>query len=202
MSRQTFAVLLEALGLHWRNCSVIAAPTRIMTTKCNIKNNVTLRMLNDNYGESWYTNTSTIVESDIIVMNFGVWYVEQKQLGRKTNHTSGTYLAKMRELVDFMETVRKPHQLIVFRESAEMLRPTSATLNKLGKELQSLWISHRVPMIAHQSAVHANRARPKTNSSTVADLFHDWIHHCEPTLQLAWLTVLSYIVRDWKAQPR
>jgi hypothetical protein len=56
-------------------------------------------------------------ESDLIVMNFGVWYYEQAPTGVKTNHTPDSYIRHMLAVADAIALHRQPHQLIVWRES-------------------------------------------------------------------------------------
>ena len=130
-------------------------------------------MHNEKYGDN--ITKTYFQEADIIVFNFGVWYVEQQGFGRQNNHTPSTYVSNMILLLDNIESLRKPHQLIVFRESAEMLNPTNKSLQSMTQELRPILIEHRIPIIAHQSA-------------NLKDLFIDKIHFCEPALQLAWLT--------------
>lgn len=190
LSRQTFAVLLEAIQTPPQVCTYTNFKTKNITfpNECALKNgtmNITFRMHNENYGDH-IANKAYFQEADIIVFNFGVWYVEQQQLGQN-NHTPSTYVSKMIQLLNNIESLRKPHQLIIFRESAETLNPTSKSLQIMTQELRPVLIEHKIPIIAHQSAY-------------LTDLFHDKIHWCEPALQLAWLTTLLHIVNDWNSK--
>jgi len=201
VSRQSFAVLLDAIQTppqvcNWAPFSKNGAQLNItFPTECvlalgeNDTTNITFRMHNEIYGD-YITNETYFKEADIIVLNFGVWYVEQQGHGRRTNHTPSNYVSHMVQILKGIETSRKPHQLIVFRESAEMLKPSSESLQKMTQELRSILIEHRIPIIAHQSA-HLKKNFP--------DLFHDAIHWCEPALQLAWLTIFLHIVKDWNS---
>jgi hypothetical protein len=192
ISRQSFAVLLEAIQTPAQACSwgkltkEISFPTECVSAlEGNNITNVTFRMHNDVYGDH-ISEEPYFEEADIIVMNFGIWYVEQKKIGQQTNHTPSTYLSHMVQIIGDINRRRRPHQLIVFRESAKMLIPTSnALLQKMTQELRSVLIEHKIPIIAHQSA------------NLTDDLFHDDIHLCEPALQLSWLTILMHIVQGW-----
>ena len=186
VSRQMFAVLLEAIQVPPQACTSELFLNTLFPVECVLLNdttNITLRMHNDYYGDN-ITNNTYFEEADIIVLNFGVWYVERVEDGLRTNHTASNYVSHMIQLLNDIETVRKPHQLIVFRESAEMLNPTTKSLQSMTQELRPILIEHRIPIIAHQSA-------------NLKDLFHDRIHWCEPALQLAWLTILLHIAKDW-----
>lgn len=196
VSRQSFAVLLEAIQTPPQVCNwapltkTITFPTEcVLALGENDTPNITFRMHNEWYGD-YITNETYFKEADITVLNLGVWYVEQQGYGQQTNHTPSNYVSHMVQILKGIETSRKPHQLIVFRESAEMLTPSSESLQNMTQELRSILIEHRIPIIAHQSA-HLKK--------NFTDLFHDEIHWCEPALQLAWLTILLHIVKDWNS---
>ena len=193
LSRQSFAVLLEAIQTPPQACnygplgnSKISFPTEcVLALEGNDTTNITLRMHNDWYGDQ--TNETCFTEADIIVLNFGVWYFEAQAIGQRTNHTPSNDVSHMIQILNNIETLRKPHQLIVFRESAEMRNPTSQSLQIMTQELRPILIEHRIPIIAHQS-------------TNLDYLHHDRIHWCEPALQLAWLTTLLHMVIDWNSR--
>jgi len=203
--RQTFAVLLEALGIPKDACiytpRIPNKKKTLFPSECNWTTpivatgrrslNLVLRMHNNRYGTDGWPKKAFFAQADIVLMNFGVWYMEQQGISQKTNHTPLTYLPRMALLLEEIQNVRKPHQLIVFRESSEMLTTTSDSLVQLSQRLRALLVHHHIPLITRHSS--RNFTQPESQ------LFYDKVHFCEPSVPLAWITVFTYILRDWAA---
>ena len=193
VSRQTFSVLLEAIGIRREACTFeplpgakILFPTKCSWTTTKIGNsilNLTLYMHNSHYTDNW-PNQTVFEQSDIVLMNFGMWYVEQQKAGQRTNHTPLTYITHMTRLFEDIQLERQPRQLIVFRETSFRHGVPNADLVSFSKKLHPLLELHQIPLITHH------------NSSNFT-LFHDRIHFCEPSLPLAWITILTYMMQDW-----
>mmetsp|Transcript_34757 Transcript_34757/g.74033 ORF Transcript_34757/g.74033 Transcript_34757/m.74033 type:complete len:210 (-) Transcript_34757:272-901(-) len=191
LSRQLFAVLLEAVGTSSESCTYGKLGAIKFPYQCvHETDNITVRMHNENYGDN-ITKNQFFAQADIIVMNVGVWHLEQQVYGVRTNHTPTTYYSHMLLIMQEISRARRPHQLTVFRQSPEMRTSASAALQRVTQKLLPLFIKHEIPVIAHQSAL------PNQNLTTTSNWFHDNAHYCELALQLAWLTILMHIVRDW-----
>lgn len=207
VTRQTFAVFLEAIGIPKKACTfkqlVVEGkkyehrfPTKCRwTTTLSLPtgeeriHNLILRRYDSVYGTEGWEKENGFAQADIILMNFGVWYVENRREGQKTHHTSSTYIQHMTHLLERIQAVRQPHQLIIFRESSEMMNPTNEILVELSHRLRPLLTQYQIPLITR----HNSRAKTRLESQ----FFRDKVHFCEPSVPLAWITVLTYIVRDW-----
>ena len=104
LSRQSFGVLLEAIQTPPQVCTYAKLKhggNSAFPTECALINgttNITFRMHNEKYGDN--ITKTYFQEADIIVFNFGVWYVEQqgasdqpysKHLCFKHDSTSGQH---------------------------------------------------------------------------------------------------------------
>jgi hypothetical protein len=214
VTRQHYATFLEALGDTILNCSGFdngwGARSPLV---CQTTNNVSIHIVSDNFG-SWdeavgpweggirgksYNGTMATQDyfrdSDLIIMNFGVWYYEQVGVGKRTNHTSSTYLRHMRTMADDVVLYRQPNQLVVWRETTGPCKPNHYDVKAANLALRSYMAESKIPVIYDHTAMHQEPHPP--GSTTVADLYKDFIHFCEPALQMAWTTILFHIVQDW-----
>jgi hypothetical protein len=175
---------------------------------------VTINVVQDNYG-SWdegvgpfdggnrgksYNGTMAdqdyFRESNLIVMNFGIWYYEQVPTGRQTNHTHETYIRHMQDLADDIALHRQPHQLVIRRETTGPRKPNHEAVKAANRLLRPYMAQRQIPIIYDHSTMLGDTGPEAT---TVAKLYLDSIHFCEPALQMTWTTILSNIVQDWIA---
>jgi len=211
VSRQSFAVLLEGIGIPKEACAYMQVHHKLrFPSECNWTTTMTgvsgelssltliLRMHNTSYGtEDWtnrtrgkWTNQTYFAQADIIFMNFGIWYVEQQEIGIKSNHTPLTYLPYMARLMEEIQAIRQPHQLIVFRESSKNLnRHKNTKLVQLSQRLRPLLVQNQIPLVTNHNSIDMTRLE--------SHLFYDSIHFCEPSVPLAWMAVFTYIISDW-----
>jgi hypothetical protein len=220
VTRQHYATFIEALGVdHIRNCTGFGqhywGPR--LPLSCLTTNNVTINVVQDNYG-SWdegvgpydggnrgksYIGTMAdqdyFRESNLIVMNFGIWYYEQVPTGIKTNHTPESYIRHMHALADDIALHRQPHQLVVWRESTGPRRYNYEAIKAANLLLRPYMAQRQIPIIYDHSTKYGPTGPVAT---TVAKLYIDNIHFCEPALQMTWTTILSHMVQDWIAAGR
>jgi hypothetical protein len=216
VTRQHYATFLEALGDTIQNCSGFHHGWGPRTPRsCRTTTNVTIHLVPDNFG-SWdegispwdggvrgtsYNGTMATQdffrESHLIVMNFGLWYHEQGQIGVPTNHTASSYLRHMRALADEVAMYRQPDQLVVWRETT-----VSDRADHPDRALRPYMAQRQIPVIYDHSVRHllghpVAADGSTTTTTTVADLYMDDIHFCEPALQMAWTSILSHLVQDY-----
>jgi hypothetical protein len=216
VTRQHYATFLEALGDTIQSCSGFHHGWGPRTPRsCQTNTNVTIHLVPDNFG-SWdegidfwdggvrgksYNGTMATQdffrESHLIVMNFGLWYHEQGQIGQQTNHTPSSYLRHMRALADAVAMYRQPDQLVVWRETT-----VSGLADHPDRILRPYMAHRQIPVIYDHSVQHLLGHHPAadgstTTTTTVADLYMDNIHFCEPALQCAWTSILSHLVQDY-----
>jgi hypothetical protein len=219
LTRQHFATLLEALDHDHHILSCTGQnhgwgkrfPRSCVTTK-----NVTIQCIYDNFG-SWddgipawdggirgksYIGTMATQDyfrdSHLIIMNFGLWYYEQGEIGIQTNHTKNSYERHVRRLVNEVAMYRQSHQLVVWRETT-----LAGQTKHPDWPFRSLFAQHQIPVIYDHSVKQPPSGRHLNNkkassSWTAADLYMDAAHFCEPAIQMAWNTILSHMVQDWR----
>jgi hypothetical protein len=213
VARQHYATFLEALGDNIQNCTGFdygwgpRSPLSCQTTA----HNVTIDTVTDNYG-SWdggigpwdggirgksYNGTAATQDyfrgSHLIVLNFGIWYYEQVEAGQQTNHTVATYIRHMQTVADDIARHRQPHQLVVWRETTGPRKPNHEDIKAANRALRPYMALRQIPVIYD----HSSMSKSGPLETTVAHLYLDWIHFCEPALQMAWTSILSHIVQDY-----
>jgi hypothetical protein len=212
LTRQHFATLLEALDYdhHISSCTgQNHGWGKRFPRSCVTTNNVTIQCIYDNFG-SWddgipawdggirgksYIGTMATQdyfrESHLIIMNFGLWYYEQGDIGVQTNHTKVSYERHVRRLVNEVAMYRQPHQLVVWRETT-----LAGQTKHPDWPFRSLFAQHQIPVIYDHSV--QQQQPPSDQHPTAADLYMDAAHFCEPAIQMAWSTILSHMVQDWR----
>jgi hypothetical protein len=211
LARQHYATFLEALGDNiQKNCDAWGprSPLSCQTTT----HNVTIHMVSDNYGswdggigpwdggfrgKSYNATTATqdyFRRSHLIVLNFGIWYYEQAGVGKQTNHTAATYIRHMQTVADDIARLRQPHQLVVWRETTGPRSPNHEVVKAANRALRPYMALRQIPVIYDHTSM-TERTGPR--ATTVANLYKDAIHFCEPALQMAWTSILSHIVQGY-----